>query len=106
MVIFVYDDAEPDKRIGIVQGTLSGEPGDYIVQFRLLNSKNVFAGPVEVTPGDNGSAVVRAPIKLCQSDNPPSGMRRAQIVAQYKQKDTNSFEEENTKDYYYMCKEG
>lgn len=89
---------------GAVQGTLYGDPETtYELQFVLVNSREVFAGPVEVPVPHSGSAPASAPILRCQGEDVPAGLRTANLVPQYKKKGGNTFKNGNSRDINYRC---
>jgi hypothetical protein len=93
-----------DPPIGVIRGTLFGDPGQYRLQFSLANSGEIFAGPVEVKIEAGGSALADAPILRCQVPNPPSGLRTARLVSQYKSSGDEEFEEGIPRDVNYRCR--
>ena len=87
---------------GVIRGTLFGESGQYSLQFRLVTSDAIFAGPKVVNIATD-NALTEVPIIRCQSANPPSDLRTALLVAQYKKIDDLHFQEEPVQSVNYRC---
>ena len=86
---------------GIVKGILRlAEPGQYIVQFRLVNSTTLFAGPTEVTVEDGSNkAPVSSDIIQCNE----AELRVVHLVVQYKKINETEYREGLPRDVNYKC---
>lgn len=90
--------------IGVVRGTLFGDPGQYKLQFRLVNSTEIFAGPSDIVIEEGKkSQPTNTPISRCQGANPPAGLRSTRIISQYKKNANLQFKEGAPRDINYQC---
>ena len=81
-----HDTQQPPP--GVVEGTFSGDTGQYEVQIVLQNSRKIFAGPEKVTVPNNGSVNVQLRILRCENNN-SNVLRGAKALAQFRRVDQN-----------------
>lgn len=105
MVFFEFSEKHntDDPPMGIVQGTLSGDPGKYDLRIVLEDSRTTFASPKEVTIPQSGSTPVDLPIDEC-SNISSTELRTARVLAQQKKSDINEdFADGASKFINYRC---